>query len=122
MAANALVELAMTLTELGQRQELNFSFNVGTTPTAFTYNYRTLASAGTAEALDLGDVTTVLGILFKAVDFDVEIDCDFVSSFDADLSIQAGEVNYFSPSGVVYVKNEDTSETPKYEYVVVGTT
>lgn len=122
MAANALVKLALTLTELGQRQELNFSFNIGTVPTAFTYNYRTLSSAGTEEILDLGDVTTVLGILFKAVDLDVEIDCDFVSSFDADLSIQAGEVNYFSPVGTVYVKNEDSGETPKYEYVVVGTT
>ena len=122
MTANALVELALTLTGLGQRHDPTFSFNIGTTPTAVTYNYRVLATTNTAELLDLGDVSTVLGILIKAVDHDLDIDCDFVSSFDADLSIKAGEVNLFTPSGIVYVKNNDTGETPAYEYYVIGTT
>ncbi len=121
MTANALVELALTLTGLGQRHEPTFSFNIGTTPTAFTYNYRVLASAGTAEALDLGDVSTVLGILITAIDLDLLVDADWVSSFDADIIVQAGEVAFFKPSGSVYVQNQDSGETPKYEYYVIGT-
>ncbi len=122
MAANALVELALTLTGLGTRHDPTFSFNIGTTPTSVTYNYRTLASAGTAEALDLGDVSTVYGILIKAVDSDIELDCNFSSSFSADLKIKSGEVAFFMPAGSVYVQNEDSGETPSYEYYVIGTT
>lgn len=122
MAANALVELALTLTGLGQRHDPTFSFNIGTTPTAVTYNYRVLATTNTAELLDLGDASTVLAIMLKAVDYNLDVDCDFVSSFDADLNIKAGEVNFFTPAGTVYVKNKDTGETPAYEYYVIGTT
>lgn len=122
MTANALVELALTLTGLGQRHDPKFSFNIGTEPTSATYNYRTLSSAGTAELLDLGDVSTVLAIMIKAIDLDLLIDCDFSSSFDADLKVKAGEVAFFNPSGIVYVQNEDSGETPSYEYYVIGTT
>lgn len=122
MTANALVELALTLTGLGQRHDPTFSFNIGTTPTSSTYNYRVLATAGTAEALDLGDVFTVYGIMIKAIDHDIELDCNWSSSFSADLKVKSGEVAFFMPAGTVYVKNEDTGETPAYEYYVIGTT
>ncbi len=122
MTANALVELALTLTGLGQRHDPTFSFNIGTTPTSSTYNYRVLGTAGTAEALDLGDVFTVYGIMIKAIDHDIELDCNWSSSFSADLKVKSGEVAFFMPAGTVYVKNEDTGETPAYEYYVIGTT
>ncbi len=122
MTANVLVELALTLTGLGQRHDPTFSFNIGTTPTSSTYNYRVLATTNTAEALDLGDVSTVYGIMIKAVDGDIELDCNWSSSFSADLKVKSGEVAFFMPAGTVYVKNEDTGETPAYEYYVIGTT
>ncbi len=122
MAANALIELALTLTGLGQRADPVFSFNITTAPTAVTYNYRILSVADTEEILDLGDVSTVLGILIKAVALDLLIDADFVSDFNSDLIVKAGEVAFFRPSGIVYVKNEDSGVTPTYEYYVIGTT
>jgi hypothetical protein len=122
MAAVGTVKVQLKLTGLGEEIDVKEKFNVTTTPTAVTHQYRTLATADTAEALDLGDVATVHKIWIKAIDLDIEIDADYVSSFDADIVVHAGEVALFKPSGVVYVKNQDASETPKYEYVVVGVT
>jgi hypothetical protein len=122
MAAAGEIKVQLKLTGLGEEIDVKEKFSVTTTPTAGTYNYRTLATADTAEALDLGDVTTVHMIWIKAIDLDIEIDADYVSSFDADIVVHAGEVALFKPSGVVYVKNQDASETPKYEYVVIGVT
>ena len=81
------------------------------------------AKSGAVVCLEyLGDVSTVLGILITAIDLDLLVDADWVSSFDADIIVQAGEVAFFKPSGDVYVQNQDSGETPKYEYYVIGTT
>lgn len=122
MAATARVKLQFEITGLGQGGEFAANFTTTTTPTAYAQFYRTLAAADTAEALDLGDVSTVDLIIFKAIDNDIEIDADFDTSFDADLVVLEGEVAMFKPSGTVYVKNQDSAETPSYNYWIIGTT
>lgn len=123
MAAEANVSVIAELTGLGIIQNFVKKGSDETTPTAATYNYRTITTADTEEALDLGDVSTVTLVILYAVDYDVDIDCDFVSSFDADLTAKAGGIPAVIPypAGAVYVKGE-SGQTPAYEYLVVGTT
>ncbi len=124
MATEFNVSIIAELTGLGAVQNFIKKGTDGTTPTASTYNYRTLATANTAEALDLGDISTVTCIIIRAVTNDLDIDCDFVSAFDADLTVKAGEIPAIitNPAVTVYVKNNTTDQTPVYEYLVVGTT
>jgi hypothetical protein len=124
MAAEVNVNLIAELTGLGR--ELKFIDRAldGTAPTVATYNYRVLAVANTAEALDLGDVSTVTGIAIRAIDYDLDIDLDFDTTFNSDLTVKAGELPALipTPAGTVQVKNNGTGETPAYEYLLWGTT
>ncbi len=70
--------------------------------------------------LALGDVSTVEGVLIRAVDLALDVDCDYVSSFDADIPLAAGKSAYFKPEGIVRVKNGAGAEQPLYEYIVFG--
>jgi len=123
MAAEFKVNLIAKLSGLGEAVNFAKTGTDETTPTAGAYMYRTIAAANTAEALDLGDVSTVTMIILYAVDYDVDIDCDFVTSFDADLTAKAAGIPAVIPypAGTVYVQGE-TDQTPKYEYLVIGTT
>jgi len=120
--ATGTIKISVKLTGLGEDVALNNKFDVTTAPTAATYNYRTLATADTAEALDLGDVSTAHLICLKAIGGDLEIDTSYDTSFNAELIVHDGEVAVFKPNGTVYVKNQDTGETPSYEYLVLGET
>ena len=123
MAAEFKINMLAQLTGLGEQIDFIKTGTDETTPTAGSYMYRTIATADTAEALDLGDVSTVTAIVLYAVDYDVDIDCDYVSSFDADLTAKAAGIPVVItyPAGTVYVKGE-SGQTPKYEYLVIGTT
>ena len=123
MAATFQVKMIAQLTGLGEQIDFIKSGTDETTPTAGSYMYRKIVTANTAEALDLGDVTTVTAIVLYAVDYDVDIDCDYVAAFDADLTAKAAglPVVITYPAGTVYVKGE-TDQTPKFEYLVIGTT
>jgi len=123
MAASFECSVIAQLTGLGKQIDFTEKGSDETTPTAGTYNYRTIATADVAEALDLGDVSTVTCVILYAVDYDVEIDCDFDTSFDVDLTAKAGGIPAVIPypAGIVYVKGE-SGKTPKYEYILVGTT
>ena len=124
MSATVTVSSRVELAGLGKDVYLQDVATDGTTPTAATYNYRVLATADTAEALDLGDISTVSMIMIRAIDYDLDIDLDYSSAFDSDLTVKAGEPAAVvpNPAGTVYVKNNGTSETPAYEYLVCGTT
>ena len=125
MAATLDVSVIAELQGLGQDIAFLDKGTDGTTPTATTGRpTRTLAVADTDEALDLGGVSTVTCIVIRAIDFDLDIDLDYASSFDVDLTIKAGEVPCVipNPAGVTQVKNNGAAETPTYEYMVVGTT
>jgi hypothetical protein len=123
MAAEFKVNLLAELTGLGKHIKYPKTGTDETTPTAGSYMYRTIAGADAAEALDLGDVSTVTAIVLYAVDYDVLIDCDYDdAAFDADLTAKAAGIPAVItyPSGTVYVQGE-TGKTPKYEYLVIGT-
>jgi len=124
MAATLDISIIAELTGLGKDQSFTDKGTDGTTPDAGTYMYRTLATADTDEALDLGDVATVTCIVIRAIDYDLDIDLDYASSFDVDLTVKAGEpaAVIMNPAGVTQVKNNGAAETPAYEYLIVGTT
>lgn len=124
MAAATKVIIQVELTGLGKDQYFTQVATDGTTPTAATYNYRVLATTNTAEALDLGDISTNAILAIRAIDYDLDVDLDYVSAFDKDLTVKAGEPAALipNPSGIVYVKNNGTDETPAYEYLIIGTT
>lgn len=123
MAAEFNLSVIAELTGLGKIQTFVEKGTDETTPTAGAYMYRVIATADTAEALDLGDVSTVTAIILSAIDYDVDIDCDYVASFDADLTAKAGGIPVVItyPAGTVYVKGE-SGQTPKFEYLIIGTT
>jgi len=106
MAASFEVSVIAELTGLGKDISFTDKGTDGTTPTASSYMYRTLATANTEEALDLGDVSTATCIVIRAITKDLDIDLDFVSAFDADFTISAGEIPAIipAPAGTVYVK------------------
>jgi hypothetical protein len=123
MSAEFKINLIAKLAGLGEQIDFIKTGTDETTPTAGAYMYRTIATANTAEALDLGDVSTVTAIVLYAIDYDVDIDCDYVAAFDADLTAKAAGIPVVItyPAGTVYVQGE-TDQTPAYEYVVIGTT
>lgn len=121
MAAECAISIIAEASGLGKLLEFAEKFTVTTTPTAYTYNYRTLATADTAEVLDLGDVTTVHLIIIKAIG-SIYIDTSYVSTFVNEIVLHAGEVAVFKPAGTVYIKNYTGAATPAYEFLVVGVT
>ena len=124
MAATFEVSVIAELLGLGKDQAFTDKGIDGTTPTAGAYMYRKLTTADADEALDLGDVSTVTCIVIRAITNDLDIDLDYASSFDVDLTIKAGEVPAVipNPAGVTQIKNNGAGETPVFEYLVVGTT
>ena len=124
MAATFSVAVLAELTGLGKDISYPDKGTDGTTPTASTgIVYRTLATANTAEALDLGGVGTVTCLIIRAIDYDLDIDLDYLTAFNADLTVNAGEIAAVIPNPVlVYVNGAETDETPAYEYMVIGTT
>lgn len=119
--ATANIKILADVTGLGERMEFVESFDVSTDPTVFTHQYRIQATSDTAEALALGDVSTEHMVIIKAVTNDMDVDCDYSATFDADINIPQGEVAIFKPSGTVYIKNATAAETVTYEYWVLGT-
>jgi len=122
MAAEARAKVSVEVTGLGK--ELLFAENFVTTiaPTKAVYNYRVLGTVDTEEALDLGDITTVELVIIKAIDYELEIDCNYTAAtFRANIQLAVGEVAMFKPSSAVYVNGAESDETPAYEFIVIGT-
>ncbi len=129
MAGSCKIETKLNLTGLGEEITIADDYDVATTdaaPTAFNKQYRTLASGGMGELLDLGDVQQdqLRLIYIKAIDYDLDIDTSWVTSFSTELTILAGESQIFRVpvDNVIQVKNTTGVETPAYEYAVVGLT
>lgn len=112
---------------LGKNQTFTDKGIDGTTPTAATYNYRVIVDGAlaTPEALDLGDVATETILVIRAIDYDLDVDLDYVgATFDVDFTVKAGEPAAVipNPAGIIYVNNHTATETPAYEYLLIGTT
>lgn len=122
MAGVASVNLTVTISGLGKATHtLPVSFT-GIVPTVVTPQYRLLA-AETEEALPLGDIAAVEGVLIIASvcnDGEIQVDTSYVDSFNAELKMAQGEAQYFKPAGAVYVRNDDDA-VGAYEYLVFGT-
>lgn len=121
MAASMDVTIRSLFSGLGRDIEFNGAFSTTTTPTESALLYKVQATVDTAEALDLGGVTTPELVIIKAIANDLEIDCDYDAAFDADIVLAAGEMAVFKPAGTVYIKNQDAGTSVTYEYLVVGT-
>lgn len=121
MAGVASGSHSLQITGLGGVNFTMANSFTGVVPTRVESSVRTLASANTAEALGLGNVTVVKGILIRAIDYSLDVDTSFVDSFVAEITIPAGESAYFRPTGVVQVKNTTAGQSPQYEYIVYGT-
>jgi len=120
MAAEMSVTILAELTGLGLDRVFSGKFSTTNVPARALYQYMTQATADTAEALDVSDVSTIDLIIIKCILNDVDIDCDYVSTFDADITIQEGEIAVFKPAGTVYFKNNGAGEQSTIEYMVVG--
>lgn len=123
MAAEANITLMAELTGLGKDMRFFERFSTTATPTAATHAYITQTTGGTAQALELGDVSTVALIIIKAITEDLSIDTSWVTpNFVEEIAVQEGEVAMFKPGGTVYVKNQDGTEVAVLEALVIGTT
>lgn len=121
MAGVATINLSLSVSGLGgATYTLPVSFT-GTTPTAVTQGYRSLAKA-TSEALPLGDVTTVEGVLIHCITATTALQIDPVyASISNELTLGEGESCYFKPSGTIHINNTDADDAAVYEYLVFGT-
>lgn len=120
MAATGTINIITQLLGLGVPQEFVDRFTLTNTPTKSATGYREQDTADTEEALNVGDVATIDLIVIKAITNDMTIDTTFVSTYNAELNVPAGELALFKPSGTVYIKNEDAAEKVTYEYLVIG--
>jgi hypothetical protein len=121
MSAEMKTTITAQMTGLGKTLEFVETFTATTTPTRQVQFYQVQAEADTAEALDLGDITTPELIIIKCITNDVDIDTSYVSSFNAEITVNEGEVAVFKPTGTVYIKNDDSAEVVTVEGIVVGT-
>lgn len=122
MAATARTKIQLSVTGLGTELEVPINFTTTTTPTRKVHNRQVQASADTDEALQLGDISTVLLMVIECITNDVDIDLDYVSSFDADLTINEGEAAVIPlPAGVVRIKNNDSGEVSTVDVTLIGT-
>ena len=121
MAASFDLSVIAELTGLGKVETFTEKFSETSTPTRALYHYAILNTTNTAQALELGDVATIDLLVLKCVANDVDLDLDYVSAFDADLTVQEGEVCVIpTPAGIVYFKNNDTDELSTIEYLLIG--
>jgi len=119
MAATAQVKLVVTLDGLNKPVEFPISWSTTTTPTKYVMG-RQVTTADTAEALEMGDLATALLVVIECITNDVDIDCNYSSSFSADITCNEGEAQVFTPAGTVYVKNNDAAEASTFDYLVIG--
>lgn len=124
MAAEITASVKVELTGLGKGDDFVDLAVDGATPTISTgKQIRTLDTADTEEALDVAGITTAAILVIRAIDYDLDVDLDFVSSFNVNLTVKAGEPAALvpNPAGIVYVKNNGAAETPSYEFILIGT-
>lgn len=120
MAVENYLNGIMELTGLGLHEMVPYNFGTTTTIATKAHTYQTQAVADTDEALDLGGVSTVELILIKCIANDVDIDTSYVSSFNAEITVNEGEWAIFKPTGVVRIKNDDSAEQSTIEAWILG--
>lgn len=128
MAVACVLKTEFKLTGLGREVSFDADFDITDTDQAPAQHtgkqYRTLATGGTEEALDMGgvDTTDTILIWIKAVDYDLDVDTSYSVTFSSEITIKAGEDHRFRvpANASVYVKNTTGVQTPSYEYIAIG--
>lgn len=120
MAAECSVSIIVDVTGLGEDLSFSDKFSVTATLIKAVKNKQIQTTGDADEALNLCGISTVELIVIKATSNDLLIDTDYVSSFDADIVVAEGETRVIKPSGVVRIKNEDSSEVCTVDYLIVG--
>lgn len=121
MSVENNVSIIWELTGLGKEERHADAFSTTTTISAKHHGYQTQGTADTAEALDMGGVTTAELILINCVSNDVDIDTSFDTTFSTEISVNEGEWAIFKPGGTVYIKNDDAGEASTVEVWIWGT-
>jgi len=121
MAATCVLRLVGEVTGIDDQLDFHVRGDLATTPTKRAEMIQIQATTNTAEALNLGGVTTPLSITIEALDNAVDIDTSYVSAFAAEITLKEGEFATFTPSGTVYIKNNVTGEVCTIHSVIVGT-
>ena len=86
MSATCDVTIFMELFGLNSDNNFISKETDGTTPTLQNKSNGVIAVADTDQVLDLGSITTVSVLAIKAIDYDLYVDVDYVSSFDANFT------------------------------------
>lgn len=120
MAATVTSKLITTIEGLGKILEFAESWSQTTTATRKVENYQVQATADTAEALQLGDVTTIHTLVLKAVSKNVAVDTSYLTTFSTEFTVPEGEVIVITRPGTVYLKNATATETFTVEYIASG--
>ena len=121
MAATASVKLVATLDGLNKPVEFPIFWSTTTTPTKYVMGRQVQATADTEEALDVGDLTTVLLAVIECISNDVDIDTSFDTTFSSEITCNEGEAQVFTPTGTIYLKNDDAAESFTVDYLLLGT-
>jgi len=120
--ASSSISISLTISGLGSSTTSLQDNFTATEPNAVVRGYRRLTTQDINEVLYIGDISTVEGVLLRSVDYDLQVDCNYVSAFDPDILIEGATSVYFKPVGTVYIRNPSgDANTPLYEYVVFGT-
>jgi len=121
MAAESTTTIISEVTGLGENRVFTDKFSTTTTPTLAAKNRQIQAVADTDEILNLCGISTIEKICLTCITNDVDLDLDYVSSFDADLTVPEGEsVVITKPAGVVRIKNNDSAEQSTIDVLIVG--
>ena len=122
MAAQLTVKIISELTGLGEEIIFAGLFSDTTPPTKSLFQYMEQATANVDEAIPVGDVATAGVLIIKAVTNDVMLDLDFVTTFDADLTILEGRWAVIpQPAGTVHFEAVTITEKATIQYLLIGT-
>jgi hypothetical protein len=120
MAATVTTSISTVVAGMGNEDSLTLQF-LAATSTRATHLVGAITAPGTEQPLVLGSVTSPKGIWIEALDYDLDVDTSWLTpTFEAQITIPAGQAAYFVPKGVVWVKNKTGTEAARFEYIVVG--
>ena len=121
MAAKAEVQIMVDVSGLGSGVNLKDIFIDDTAPeVAIKSDYQVQETADVAEALNVGAVDTIHGVLLEAKTGDISVDTSYSVTFHEEILIREGTSQFFCPSGVVYIKNATALEQVAFSYIVYG--
>jgi hypothetical protein len=78
-------------------------------------------ASDTAEALNVGGISTINGLSIKAVSNEVAIDLSYSTAFVSDLIIPHGKSIFVTePAGTIYLKATSATELARIKFKVFG--